>query len=62
MSWAPIATGSSSVSQAAFGVIAVDHCTRQCARQAHTAALVALGQQLVGMGLVHMNGKPTWRS
>jgi hypothetical protein len=35
-------------------------CDRERARAAHTAALVALGEQLVEMGLVHMNGKPTW--
>jgi hypothetical protein len=36
------------------------HCDRETARDAHTAALVALGAQLVRIGLVHMNGKPTW--
>lgn len=36
------------------------HCDREGAREAHTAALVALGTQLVNMGLIHMNGRPTW--
>ena len=35
-------------------------CDREGARAAHTAALVALGGQLVRMGLIHMNGRPTW--
>lgn len=35
-------------------------CDREEAREAVTGALVALGGQLVRMGLVHMNGKPTW--
>ena len=36
------------------------HCDRESARAAHTAALVALGDQLVRMGLIYCNGKPTW--
>jgi hypothetical protein len=35
-------------------------CDREDARAAHTSALIALGGQLVKMGLVHMNGKPSW--
>jgi hypothetical protein len=35
-------------------------CAREGARAAHAAALVAFGEQLVKMGLVHMNGKPKW--
>lgn len=37
-------------------------CDVTQAREAHTRALVGLGEQLVRMGLVHMNGKPTWGS
>jgi len=36
------------------------HCDREGVGAAHAAALVALGEQLVKMGLIHMNGKPTW--
>ncbi len=36
------------------------HCDREGARGALSAALLALGGQLVRMGLIHMNGRPTF--